>query len=318
VHFVGGAGFGSAPQLVYDELLSTIAERCGVVVIATPFDVSFDHWKLSAATGEEFERALSECQATLGLSGSAPIYRVGHSLGAKLLVLGALRAERKALRLGAAAEALANDEAAPAPPPPASNGRGKLSLGLICFNNFDLGDSAKLAASFVANAQGGARGEATARTVLEAFGLLQQVARATGTAVDVSPTPAELEDEVGLWFGGGAAASPDLRIWRFDGDELDSSAGLVEALPEEAAVAAAVSVLDGGHLSPVYFRLDPSELDPALGMLLGGMGGSGFAVGSAEALAPLCDELCAWIWPSAMKAPTLLEAEGADEVEPPE
>ena len=36
LHFVGGAGFGSAPQLAYDQLLSTVVRRCGVLVIATP------------------------------------------------------------------------------------------------------------------------------------------------------------------------------------------------------------------------------------------------------------------------------------------
>jgi len=35
-------------------------------------------------------------------------------------------------------------------------------------------------------------------------------------------------------------------------------------------------------------------------MLLGGVG-RGFAVGSTEALEPLSDAICSWIWPSSMK-----------------
>merc|ERR1712216_761600 len=96
--------------------------------------------------------------------------------------------------------------------------------------NFDLNDSAALAASFIANAQGGARGEATAKAVLEAFGFAQQLARATGTSVDVTPTPIQTEAAVSARYQASATA-----IWRFETDQLDSSEGLVEALPPDAA-----------------------------------------------------------------------------------
>ena len=78
VHFVGGAGFGSAPQLAYDALLSRIASRCGVVVIATPFDVGFDHFGLAAATHAAFDSAREACEEQLGLATTAPTFRLGH------------------------------------------------------------------------------------------------------------------------------------------------------------------------------------------------------------------------------------------------
>ena len=305
VHFVGGAGFGAAPQLVYDELLTTVARRCGVVVIATPYDVSLNHWKLSERVMSDCARALEEVQSTLGLPSGAPIFRLGHSLGAKLLVLGALaESPLRAIQ--------SSDDAGSSSPPeettaPEEGEPERAPLGLVGFNNFDLSDSASLAASFIAKAQGGAQGAATAKNVLDALGFVQQFARAAGTAVDVSPSPLELEARVAARF-----ATRPLSIWRFDGDELDSSEELLEALPDSTARGASVTSLQGGHLSPVFFRLDPSDLDPALALLLGGVGG-GFTVGSAAELEPLCDAVCAWVWPSSMKPLPLLAESASDD-----
>ena len=312
VHFVGGAGFGSAPQFVYNELLTTIVQRCGVAVIATPYDVAFNHRQLAAATQDAFERAREECQTLYGLSASAPTYRLGHSLGAKLLLLSTLRAERA--RIGAVSSS--KEEAAergaraaiPTAAPPLD------SLGLIAYNNFGLSDSAALAASFISAAQGGDRGAATARAVLNAFGFVQQMASVTGTAVDVTPTPTELDAEVATWFGA-ASPTPPLTLLRCEFDDLDSSDRLLDALPPEVAQGVRVTRLPGGHLAPVFFRLDPADIDPALALLLGGaMGSGGFAVGSSEALEPLCEAVCAWIWPGAKAPPPLLTAR-ADESE---
>ena len=312
VHFVGGAGFGSAPQFVYDELLTTIVQRCGVAVIATPYDVAFNHRQLAAATQDAFERAREECQTLYGLSTSAPTYRLGHSLGAKLLLLSTLRAERA--RIGAVSSS--KEEAAergaraaiPTAAPPLD------SLGLIAYNNFGLSDSAALAASFISAAQGGDRGAETARAVLDAFGFVQQMASVTGTAVDVTPTPTELDAEVATWFGA-ASPTPPLTLLRFEFDDLDSSDRLLDALPPEVAQGVRVTRLPGGHLAPVFFRLDPADIDPALALLLGGaMGSGGFSVGSSEALEPLCEAVCAWIWPGAKVPPLLLSAK-ADENE---
>jgi len=293
VHFVGGAGFGSAPQLSYASLLSTVVERCGVVVIATPYDVAFDHWRLSESVLKAYDVARTSCQATLGLSADAPTFRLGHSLGAKLLVLGSL-----SQRVLPSAEA--SSSAAPAPPP-------SPPLGLIAFNNFALSDSIALASSFLAGVQGGERGAATASAVLSAFNIAQQFAKAAGTAIDVTPSPAELEEAVLLRYAG----SQGPRVWVFDGDALDSSEALAEALPEGRPPM--VTSLTGGHLAPVCFTLDPADLDPALAMLLSANGvDGGFTFGSEEAVASLADSVCEWLRPQSTAPPSAAEGDGAD------
>jgi len=292
IHFVGGAGFGSAPQLCYDELLSNVAQRCGVCVVATPYDVSLDHWALSAAVHSDFEHALAECQTAFGLAPDAPVYRLGHSLGAKLQVLGALAAEDPA---GAT-----------------EDGAGTY-LGMLGFNNFGIEESAALASNFLASVQGGERGAETAKSVLDAFSIAQQLAAVAGAQLEVSPSPQELEEAVEQRW-----AATTSSVWRFDGDQLDSSAALLASLPPSASVE--LHELDGGHLLPVCFRLDPSELDPALALLLGAsLGGGGISLGQPSALIPLCDSVCDWIWPRAMtKAAPALTAAAATNPSPPQ
>eukprot|EP00665_Eupelagonemidae_sp_cell47_P003646 gene3646-4944_t len=90
VHFVGGAGFGSAPALCYDKVLSELADRTGVAVVATPFSLGIDHWALSEQVSACFEAGRAACEEKYGLAPAAPTLRLGHSLGAKLLVLASL------------------------------------------------------------------------------------------------------------------------------------------------------------------------------------------------------------------------------------
>ena len=42
-HFIGGAALGTFPQVAYKALLTRVAQRCGVAVVATPFDLTLDH-----------------------------------------------------------------------------------------------------------------------------------------------------------------------------------------------------------------------------------------------------------------------------------
>ena len=87
VHFVGGAGLGSAPQLCYNSLWADVCDRANVAVIATPYDVAPDHARLAAECMAGFESARAEaCELGL-LPAAAPVFRAGHSLGAKLLVV---------------------------------------------------------------------------------------------------------------------------------------------------------------------------------------------------------------------------------------
>jgi hypothetical protein len=282
VHFVGGAGLGSAPQICYDFLLSSVVERAGVAVIATPYDIGTDHWRLSKAVHAAFESGLEACREVSGLSPSAPCFRMGHSLGAKLLVLG---------------ETTATTDPSPLTAP----------LGLLAFNNFGLGDSITLATELLGRVQGNdaSRTGATARQVLDAFNMVQQFASVAGidAGLEVSPTPQETADAVSSSSGFGAPTT----IWRFDSDTLDSSDGLLESLPPSAP--RTVSVLQGTHLSPVVFKLAANQIDPSLELLIGAQS---FAFGSEDACAPLVDAACDWLWPSGMSTPTRVLAGAAE------
>lgn len=298
VHFVGGAGFGSAPNLCYDGLLGSLADRCGVVVVATEYDVGTDHHALARRCRENFDASLAEVRERYGLGAACPIYRLGHSLGAKLLVVDAVSDGRLAGR----------------EPPP--EGAPAESLALLALNNFELADSAKLAAKVVAGMQGGGdAGERSGQAVQDAFSMVSKFAAASGFALEVSPTPAELEAAVAERYGGGAVGST--AVYRFEAegvlDELDSSDGFVDAL-REAGAEASVETLAGTHVSPVFFRLKPADIDPALAMLLGGADRE-FAIGDAASIDALCDALCAWVWPSGMREPLRLTAAPEDAID---
>jgi len=285
VHFVGGAGFGANPRLCYGELLSCISRRLGVAVITTPYQLSTDHDTLSRAVHGDFCDALAACHDACTIPSTAPIYRIGHSLGAKLLVIGAL--QRPVLP-------------STAKPMSEEGDGGKASLGLLAFNNFGIEDSAALAADVLADLQGGERGEATARAVLDVFSTVQQFASAAGVgpSLEVTPTPLELEAAVSRRY-----AAPQTSLWRFEDDTLDSTERLLEVLPADAP--RSFLELRGlrGHLTPVCFRLSASDIDPSLALLLGSSRGLSF--GSREAVEELANNICDWIWPSGMSAPTV-------------
>jgi hypothetical protein len=88
LHFTGGAVLGSYPHICYDALLGSLADASGLLVIATPYDLSTDHDGIAAAVAGKLRSALGAVAAREGLSpGALPLFGLGHSLGAKLQVL---------------------------------------------------------------------------------------------------------------------------------------------------------------------------------------------------------------------------------------
>jgi hypothetical protein len=297
VHFVGGAGFGTAPQICYDALLTALVQRCGVAVIATPYEVSTNHWGLSESVHAAFETALEECRARTGLAESAPVFRLGHSLGGKLLCCQAVGGR-------SGSDGASNGDAQNPVDAVAAS-----SIGLLAFNNFGLADSAALVSEVLNRVRGGdERADATARAVLDAFNVVQQVASVAGVkSLEFQPTPLELDEAMKTRY-----AVPSTKVFRFNGDKLDSSDALMTALPPSAKCD--MTALVGSHLSPVVFRLTGEDIDPALALLLGT--NRGFTFGDTKAIEPLCDALSEWIWPSGMASgpPALAAATG--DVEP--
>ncbi|PXF40758.1 hypothetical protein BWQ96_09520 [Gracilariopsis chorda] len=85
VHFVGGAFLGSAPHIVYQDVLETICEEGGYVIVATAYDLSFDYVGLVEGICSNWEAVESELAAEYG---ALPVVGLGHSAGCVFLALG--------------------------------------------------------------------------------------------------------------------------------------------------------------------------------------------------------------------------------------
>ena len=93
--------------------------------------------------------------------------------------------------------------------------------------------------------------------------------------------------------------------WKFGDDTIDCSDALADAL---AAGGASTTVpLAGTHLTPVFFKLSATDVDPRLGALLGDVT---YTLGDDAAIEALVDALAEWVWPMSKKPPTarVLEA----------
>lgn len=282
-HFLGGAVLGQFPELCYDALLRPLADRAGIAVVCTPYELAYDHYNLARAARAAFEAALAAGAERYGWSlERMPRLALGHSLGAKLQVMLRCNAE------GAGEE--------PAPP--------ALAVGLLAFNNFGIEDQVRLLRETLRAVQNGgvagppgSPGSAADRlweTLLEP--VIGRAAKLTG--VGVRPDPEDLLQLVrGKYDGAGRT-----RVFRFDGDALDCSEELLEALVERGATGVDNAVLRGGHLTPVLVSMDAVTEAAATGVA-GKMAdrlserflGAGFQLGSEADLELLLRELTDWV-----------------------
>ena len=83
LHFLGGALVGASPHISYRYMLERLAEQ-GYLVVATPYNLSFDHLETCDAVIHRFERIAPMLARTYG---ALPVVGVGHSLGALLQLL---------------------------------------------------------------------------------------------------------------------------------------------------------------------------------------------------------------------------------------
>ena len=198
LHFVGGAALGAYPQICYDRLLTSVCDRAGVAVISTPYDVGPDHARLSSRVFAEYADARDALLEAEGLPPSVGerTYRLGHSLGAKLLAIGAS----------------------------AENSPSAEPLGVLAYNNFALKDSVSLATS-VAQQLGGNTDPAISSLVDGALKFATQLGEAQGLPIEFTPSPAELAMAINANF-----APKEIAIWRFEPDTLDSSDALLEVI----------------------------------------------------------------------------------------
>jgi hypothetical protein len=93
VHFVGGTFFGSTPKLWYRTFLEGLVRNTQCAIIITPIPVTLlksplQHTSLSQKLGRAFENAWNVIlEDEYGDLSDVPVCGIGHSLGARLLVV---------------------------------------------------------------------------------------------------------------------------------------------------------------------------------------------------------------------------------------
>lgn len=83
LHFLGGAIVGKSPHIAYRYMLERLASK-GYVVVATPYNLSFDYLLTCDDIIARFERIATPLARTYG---ALPVIGIGHSCGSLLQVL---------------------------------------------------------------------------------------------------------------------------------------------------------------------------------------------------------------------------------------
>ena len=83
LHFLGGAIVGAVPHVSYRYVLERLAEK-GFLIVATPYNLSFDHLDTCDVIIQRFETIAPMLARQYG---AVPVVGVGHSCGALLHLL---------------------------------------------------------------------------------------------------------------------------------------------------------------------------------------------------------------------------------------
>lgn len=83
LHFLGGALVGASPHITYRYMLERLADK-GFLVIATPYQLSFDHLQTCDEVITKFEQMAPSIARQYG---ALPVVGIGHSCGALLQLL---------------------------------------------------------------------------------------------------------------------------------------------------------------------------------------------------------------------------------------
>ncbi len=265
-------------------MLTALCDASGLIVVATPYDLGTDHDAIATAVASKLRGALAAVAAREGYSlASLPLFGCGHSLGAKLQLLlacaeGGLRYEAQAL---------------------------------VAFNNASAADSVRLVEKFAREllaqraASAASAGGADARlfdTILRGMPAVGAMAEraAAAAGLEFTPGPAETLARARARYAPRASL-----LLKFDNDELDENAKLLDALQAGARDAAAASPASsppraepeiarraGNHLTPVVLQLKGGALG-AMSAQLGRVGD--IRVGDEVAAQALGRDLGAWL-----------------------
>ena len=83
LHFLGGAIVGAAPHATYRYMLERLCDK-GYLIVATPYNLSFDHLDTCDSIIQRFERIAPKLARQYG---AIPVVGVGHSCGSLLQLL---------------------------------------------------------------------------------------------------------------------------------------------------------------------------------------------------------------------------------------
>jgi hypothetical protein len=83
LHFLGGAIVGHSPHIFYRYMLERLASK-GYLVVATPYNLSFDYLTTCDNIISRFERIATPLARTYG---ALPVVGIGHSCGSLLQLL---------------------------------------------------------------------------------------------------------------------------------------------------------------------------------------------------------------------------------------
>jgi hypothetical protein len=288
--FCGGAGLGQFPHIAYNELLLRVSNKLNAAVLAVPYPVGLDHFKLAQQTGEHLRRATLHCRNDRSYSESMPIYSLCHSLGCKL----------QTIYLAATQDIKAKNE---------NDGDDRVEIagmGWISFNNFSFRQTLEMASTFANELRSSSRSaivdprkqvfqkgeEDVLRTI---FNIAETVVNVVG--LDFSPNAPAMERLIRLKFG--QDFQQKTRLFVFDDDQMDNSREFLEncQVGGETRGLPSVSGLSGGHLTPVFFKLSVDDLPEASrGVAREALGGwQSASFGNEVALNALVEEVCDWI-----------------------
>mmetsp|Transcript_7626 Transcript_7626/g.14481 ORF Transcript_7626/g.14481 Transcript_7626/m.14481 type:complete len:414 (+) Transcript_7626:101-1342(+) len=267
--FIGGAGLGTFPQVVYNEFLTRLSDRLNAAVLTAPYQVGLDHFALSKRTGDLLRRAILHCEEDPArlYSSQLPTYCLAHSLGCKLASIYM-----------------------------AATGQEFEGVGFISFNNFGFSNTISMVREFAREIQESIQftpGRGIDSEALNGFFTLAE--NLLGSLnIDFTPSSSETERVISLKYD--AERQRKTRLFVFDDDTMDSSVSFLRACRKEGQ-GATVSRLPGNHLTPVYFQLGlnnlPEEARYMAGDALGGFQSASF--GTREELNALVDEVVGFV-----------------------
>jgi hypothetical protein len=286
VSFLGGAFVGAAPQLAYAPLLEALAAR-GAIVIATPYQLSFDHASTADRVQYDLERCLRALDAEASSASSSPslppsalpMWGVGHSLGSLLQLLVCSRYPYVARR-GNVLMSFNNKPATETIPflsPLLAPGARALGPLLQQLATSPLRSSVEAALDVL-------RGPASPPAVRQLLPVVDQLVPvmldvASGRQ-EFSPPPAECREAVRASYGVGRNL-----LLRFRDDSIDETPALAAALQGEGAAVApvldmAVRVLPGDHARPLAATAAAlaAELPPGVASVAGVAAAAGGSV----------------------------------------